>query len=119
MQRIGGTIGFKVGGVAQKAKGEFTYGYGTPKRTGVAGTDGTVHGYTSEAQVPYFEGVITRLPGVNYKEWFMSEGDTVSLELASGETLMLYDAWNASDGTGTTGANEIPVRFEGVKMEQV
>ncbi len=119
MQRIGGTIGFKVDGVVQKAKGEFTYGYGISKRTGVVGTDGKVHGFTEEAQVPFFEGVVTRQQGVNYKQWFQSQGGTVSLELASGVTLMLHDSWNASDGTGTTGANEIPVRFEGVTMEEV
>lgn len=118
-QRIGGILSFKVNGVVQKAKGVFTYSYGTPQRTAVVGSDGTVHGHVEEGQVPYIEGAITRQPGTNYKDFLISDGDTVTLDLPSGETLMLSDAWNASPGTGTTEAGEMPVRYEGKKLEEV
>ena len=56
--RVAGTLFFKVDGTQYKAKGNFEYDLGAPKREAITGPDG-VHGYKEMPKAPYVTGAIT------------------------------------------------------------
>ena len=118
MKRVGGIITFKKDGQQFPAKGEFTYGFGTPKREPVMGADGH-HGFKETPQVAFIEGAITDSYGTDVVGLFNSTGVTALLELANGKTVVLREAYYAGEGTGKTSEGEIAVRFEGEKAEEI
>lgn len=117
-QRRAGTLNLKVNGEIQDAKGSFTYGYGTPKREAIVGSD-RPHGYKETPTVPYVEGAITDRGNLNVKELFNGTDLTITLDLANGKTVVLSEAWFAGDPTVSTEEAEIPVRWEGVDLEEI
>lgn len=117
-QRIGGTISFAVNGTRYDAKGSFSYNLGTPKREGVVGAD-TVHGFKEMPQLPFIEGEITDRADLDLRAFMALQDATVSLELANGKSVVLYEAWNASEGGGSTEEGVIPTRFEGRRAEEL
>ena len=117
--RVGGTIFFRKNGIQYRVKGEWSYNLGVPKRTAVIGEDGSAHGYSEGAQVAFMEGAITDSKAISVEDLVSVDGDTVTLELANGKTILLPDAWYAGEGTGKTREGEIPVRFEAVKGQEV
>lgn len=118
MAKIAGLIFIKVDGVQYRAKGNYTYNLGKPKREGVAGADG-VHGYKETPQIPFIEGEITDSKDLDLSKFLEIDGATVTLELGNGKVILLRDAWNASEGTGNTEEGNISVRFEGMSAEEV
>lgn len=116
--RIGGTISFSVNGTRYDAKGSFTYNLGTPKREAVVGAD-RVHGFTEKPQVPFIEGEITDRPDLDLRAFMAAQDATVSLDLANGKSIVLYEAFNASDGGGSSEEGAIPIRFEGLRAEEL
>lgn len=117
-QRRAGIITVKVDGEIQDAKGAFTCGYGRPKRTAIVGSD-RVHGFTEAPQVPYIEGAITDRGSLDVAALFAGTGKTVTVDFANGKTAVLRDAWFAGDGTVNTEQAEIPVRWEGIDLEEI
>lgn len=115
--RVGGIIDFSVDGRRYKAKGNFTYNIGAPKREGIAGAD-TVHGYKETVQVPFIEGEITDELDLSLEKFVMIKDATVKLELANGKLINLYQAWYAHEGTGESEEGKIPVRFEGMTAKE-
>lgn len=111
-QRRAGTISLKTDGEIQDAKGNFTYGYGYPKREAIPGAD-RIHGYKETPQVAFIEGAITDRGNLDVGKLVSAKDLTVTLDLANGKTLVLRDGWFAGDGTGSTEEAEIPVRWEG------
>lgn len=111
--RVGGIISLQLGGVIVNAKGKFTYNYGVPKRKGVKGSDGRVHGSTEEPQMAFIEGAITDDGSIDTIALANTENETVTLALANGKVCVLRNAFYAGEGTGETEEGEIPVRFEG------
>ena len=111
--RVGGVIFVKVDGGQLRAKGEFEYNLGVPKREAIVGMDGT-HGYKEDPQVSYISGAVTDEPSLDVKALLNTKDATVTLELANGKVIVLKDAWYAEDGAIKTGEGEIPVRFEGL-----
>lgn len=115
--RRAGTIFFKVDGVLQEAKGEFTYHLGTPKRDDIVGAD-SVHGYKETPVAPYIEGAITDRLDLDVKSFAQLDGVTVTLELAVGKTIVLRDAWYSGEAQVKTGEAEIPIKFTGKSAEE-
>lgn len=111
MERVAGIILFKVNGDLHRAKGDFTYNLGIPKREAVVGSDG-VHGFKDVPQVALIEGEITDSLGLDLAALAVAQDATVTLELANGKVISLRDSWFAGDGTGNTGEGNIAVRFE-------
>ena len=109
--RRAGVIFFKVNGNQLDAKGNFTYNLGKGKREAIIGADG-VHGYKETPQTPFIEGEITDRPDLKLADLTSIDNATVTLQLASGKTVVLSDAWYAGEGTGNTEEANIGVRFE-------
>lgn len=109
--RRAGVILLKVGGVQLDAKGNFTYNLGAPKREAIIGADG-VHGYKETPQVPFIEGEITDRRDLSLADLAAIDGETVTLELNNGKTVVLSQAWYAGEGTGNTEEANIAIRFE-------
>lgn len=117
-QRKGGIIQLRVGGEIQQAKGDFTYGFGAPKREAIVGSDG-IHGYKETPQVPFIEGEITDRDTLDVAKLLNMTDVTVSLDLANGKVFFLRNAWHAGDGQVSTGEGNLAIRFEGLTGEEV
>ncbi len=117
-RRIGGTLYGKIDGEMYSLKGGWTYNLGIAKREGIVGAD-TVHGYKETPQIPFVEGAITDGQKLNLEKFLKLEEVTFTLELANGKTILLRDAWNASEGNVTTEEGEIAVKFEGMSAEEI
>lgn len=118
MDRIGGIIKVKVNSVQEKAKGEFTYHLGVPKREVKVGVD-TVHGYVDTPVAPYIEGTLTDRKDLKIIQLMLGDHDTISLQLANGKRITLSDAVFTGEGTGKTGEGEIAVRWDGSSAKEV
>lgn len=118
-KRVGGIITLKVDGSRYSAKGDFTYGLGTPKREPVIGT-GDIAGYKETPQVAFVEGAITDSPDIKTVDIANITNATIVLELANGKSIVLREAYFAGDAQGTTGEGEFAIRFESVsKADEV
>lgn len=115
---VGGTIYIAVNGQNLRAKGNWTYNLGLPKREAIVGADG-VHGYKTMPQVAYIEGTTTDRGDVDLADLVGATDVTVTLDLANGKTIGLFSAWFAGDGTGTTEEGEFNVRFDSSEPAEV
>ncbi len=113
-----GKIFFKVAGVQENAKGNFSYNLGKAKREALVGAD-KVHGYKETPQVAFIEGEITDRSDLDLGKLVELTGTSITLELANGKTFLLRDAWFAGEGTVTTDEATIAVRYEGLSGEEV
>lgn len=109
--RRAGRVYLKVDGTQYDAKGDFSYNLGNDKREAIVGADG-IHGYKETPQVAFIEGAITDAPELDLDKLTQADNITVTLELVTGKTIVLANAWFASEGGVTTGEGEIAVRFE-------
>lgn len=109
--RRAGIIYLKVNGDLKECVGEFTYNLGKPKKSALKGAD-KVHGYGEEVQVAFIEGEIRDSNGLDLGKLCEIDGETVTLELANGKTIVLREAWYAGEGTGKTSDASIGCRFE-------
>lgn len=117
-RRIGGILELKLDGSILQAKGSFTYNLGIPKKEMVVGSD-FVHGFKELPQVPYIEGQITDSDELDLEALRRSRDVTVTLNLANGKIIVIEEAIEASDGSGTTEEGELEVRFEGIRGREV
>lgn len=117
-QRKGGIIQLQINGALYDAKGDFSYGLGTPKRDAVIGSDG-VHGFKETPQVAFIEGEITDRGNLDLRALLETEGATATLSLANGKTIVLRDAWQAGEGAGNTGEGNVAIRLEGMSAQEI
>lgn len=117
-QRRGGIILLKVNGATYRAKGNFTYNIGRPKRDAIIGAD-AVHGFKEVPQVSFIEGEITDGSDIKLEQLVTIENATITIELANSKVIVLRDAWFAGEGTGNTEEGNIAVRFEGADGEEI
>jgi hypothetical protein len=108
---VSGLIFFYVAGKLMRAKGEFSYNIGVPKRSTLLGSDGP-HGAMEEPQVAFIEGAITDYSDLKLKSLVTTIDGDVSLSLANGKTFSLTSAYYTGEGTVKTKEAEIGVRFE-------
>lgn len=111
-QRRAGLITVKVNGVTFDAKGDFTYGYGLPKREAIIGADG-VHGFKEVPQVAFIEGAITDVSTLDVQAVIAGTDQTVTVDFSNGKVISLRNSWFAAEGQGSTAEAEIKVRWEG------
>lgn len=116
--RVGGIIYVKIDGGLIRAKGDFTYNIGEPKRTSVIGAD-SVHGFTEEIQAGMIEGAVTDSGDFSLQNLLRTCDATITLELNNGKTIMLREAWFAGEGNVNTKEGEIEVKFEGIDAEEI
>lgn len=118
MKPRAGKITLKTDGMVLDAKGSFTYNLGRDKLTAIVGAD-RVHGAYSAVQVPFIEGVITDGEDVDLNAILTARDITVTLDLDNGKTIVLRQAWFASEGNVTTEQGEVAVRWEGLSAQEV
>jgi hypothetical protein len=116
--RRAGLLSIKLNGEVLDAVGNFDYSLGTPKREAIVGAD-RVHGFKETQQVPYVEGEITDRSGLDLRALFSTEAATVTLELGSGKTFLLREAWYAGDAKVSSETGAVAVRFEGLSGEEI
>lgn len=117
-QRVGGIIFLKVDGDQRKAKGNFTYNLGVPKRKEVMGAD-AFHGFTETPQPAFIEGELTDEAGLDLAAFLSFTDATVTLELANGKVVVLADAFNASDGDVKTEEGNIAFKAIGKSAQEI
>jgi len=117
--RRAGIVYLRRNGSLLEAKGNFSYGMGTPKREAMTDESGHVIGYKETPTVPFIEGTIIDSRILDVKELYKADDDTYTLELANGKVEVLRNAWYAGDGTGETEEATLQVRWEGKSMEEV
>ncbi|MEL6905734.1 MAG: phage tail tube protein [Planctomycetota bacterium] len=115
---VGGRIVVRVNGSPIRCKGNFTYNLGRPMREAVVGTD-EVHGFKETPQVAFIEGATTDAADLDLEALVTADDLTVTLDLANGKTIALFEAWFAGEGSVTTEEGEVALRFEAVRGEQV
>ena len=116
--RVSGLLYVRVDGIQRNALGNWTYNLGTPRREAVVGAD-RIHGYKEMPQPAFIEGEITDQSDLDLAALQKLDDATVTLELGNGKTIVLRNAWYASEGTvGTENAN-VQVRFEGLSAEEI
>lgn len=118
MERVGGILSLKVNGELYRAKGNFTYNVGKPKKEAVLGEDG-VHGYKEMPQVPFIEGEITDSAEISLESLIATTDATATLELANGKVIVVREAFYAGEGTGNSQEGNIDFRMEGVSGEEI
>lgn len=100
---VGGIGYFKIDGTQYQLRGNFTVRIGGLVKTGVAGADGTVHGYTEQMHVPGFDVEITDSGGMSIQGIQAISASTVTLELRNGKTYVAEGAFQEDtlelDGT--------------------
>jgi hypothetical protein len=117
-QRRGGIIQFQVNGEIYDAKGSFAYNLGRPMREEIIGAD-RPHGFKETPQAPFIEGEITDSASLDLASFVTIEDATVTLALANGKTIALYEAYYAGEGTGNSEEGNIAVRFVGAGAEEI
>lgn len=110
-----GMLIFRVGGRQYSAKGNFTYNLGHPKREPIMGSDGT-HGYKLVPQTARIEGEITDSKDLSLAALLSIDGETATLELANGKTVVLPEAWFAGEGDAQTEEGNIKVLLNSKKQ---
>lgn len=118
MERIGGIINVQIDGVNYRAKGEWSYGLGVPKKEAVVGTDG-VHGFKETPQVAYIEGEVTDSRDLDHIALASIANATVTLQHGNGKVIVIREAWQAGDAIGHTEEGNIDVRFESAGRAEV
>ena len=115
---VGGMLYLEVDGRRIDAKGEFTYGLGRPKRTPIIGSD-SVHGWSTEVQVPYIEGAVTVTRETDEVAICELESATATLQLQNGKVFVLSQACYAGEGAIKTKESEMGLRLEGLRGEVI
>jgi hypothetical protein len=111
-------IQLQANGEVQDAKGSFSYYLGTPKREAIMGSD-AFHGFKETPQVAYIEGEITDRGTLDVKAAATLTDGTINLNLASGKTVVLHDAYAAGEWKAQTDEGNITVRWEGSGAEEI
>jgi hypothetical protein len=116
--RLAGSLFFKIDGTQYRARGNFEFDLGAPKREAIVGADAT-HGYKEMPKVAYITGAITNTPDLDLDALFNLDGVTATLELANGKTVVLENAWYAGDGKVSTEEAEVEIRLEGLSAKEI
>lgn len=116
---IGGYADVRVNDRSLLFRGEMTWNFQVFQKTGFAGRDARVHGYTKAPQVPYIEGEFTYDGTMTTRELEAIEDATVSVTLAHGGQLVLRGAFVAGEITPAGDEGKLKIRFEGEAGEEL
>jgi hypothetical protein len=117
-EQIAGVIKLSIGDTAYKVVGGVRYAIGANKNEVLVGSDG-VHGIKSMPTVPFMELTIRDTSDVSLDELHAVRDQTVTLELASGKTIVLHEAVFTGTGEGNTEDATIAARFEGSRCVEI
>jgi len=112
--RQAGTINFQIDGVLYSARGSFSYMGSTVKREGIVGQDLIPVGYKETGLVPYIEGELNAIQGLNTQNLATIDGATITLELANGTVFTLMNAWCDGELIVETEDGKLKAKFEGL-----
>jgi hypothetical protein len=115
MSRRGGLLQLQINGDVHDAKGNYEINMGKPKKETIVGAD-RVHGYKSMPQAARITGEITDAPTLSLEEIADLKDATIAVQIGTGKTYTMTNAWNVADGTLNTDEGNIPVDIQGVEM---
>ena len=117
-QRFAGIAFLMVNGNQLSLRGNFTVSPSPIERTMIAGQDG-VHGYQELPRVPYIEGDISTVPGLNLTDLDGQTDVTVVAQLANGKQYTLASAACKAGLEANTRDGQARVRWEGLWCEEM
>ena len=118
-QRRAGLIQLQVTGEIMDASGNFDYNLGIPKKEGIVGANGVPLGFKEIGQIPFIEGEIIDRGTLDVAVMLSAVDQTVTLKLANGKSVALYDAYFAGEGTASSEDAKIKVRWEGSSAKEI
>ena len=119
VQRLAGFLQLQTDGEIQDATGNFQYNLGGMKRTAITTADGRTVGFKEEPQTPFIEGEIIDRQTLDVEKLVNGKDLTITVKLANGKTIALYEAFYAHEGTASTEEAKIPVRWEGTAAKEI
>jgi hypothetical protein len=81
--------------------------------------DGRTVGFKHTPQTPFIEGEIIDRRTLDVEGLVNGENLTITLKLANGKLIALYEASYAGEGTASTEDAKIPVRWEGTSCKEI
>ena len=118
-QRRAGFLQLQTNGEVQDARGDFSYNLGAMKREAMQTSDGRTVGYKEMPQTPFIEGEIIDRGSLDLDGLVNGKDLTITLKLANGKLIALYEAFFAGEGTASTEDAKIPVRWEGTSAKEI
>lgn len=98
--------------------GTVTYNLGVNQKEVMVGHSG-IQGYKEKPVIPFVEFEIRDSGDLDTKAFLDLFDVTVTLGLANGKTLVLYNAVQTGSGDGSTEEANIKIRFQGSKMDEI
>jgi hypothetical protein len=117
-QRFAGIAFLMVDGNQLPLRGNFTVSPSAVERTMIAGQDG-VHGFQELPRVPYIEGDISLLPGINLEDLEAQTDVTVVAQLANNKQYTLTGGTCKGGFEGNTRDGQTRVRWEGLFCSEI
>jgi Phage tail tube protein len=117
-QRFAGIAFLVVDGNQIALRGNFTVSPSAVERTMIAGQD-AVHGYQELPRVPYIEGDISMLPGINVEDLLRQTDSTVLAQLANGKQYSLQNATCKGGFDLNTRDGQFRCRWEGIVCHEM
>lgn len=117
-QRFAGIAFLMVDGNQLPLRGNFTVSPAIVERTMIAGQDG-VHGFQELPRVPYIEGDISLLPGINLEDLEVQTDVTVVAQLANGKQYTLQGGTCRAGFEANTRDGQTRVRWEGITCQEI
>jgi len=118
VNRIGGTLSFRVDGNQYEARGAFMVTGMVVKRTGVAGMDG-VHGYIEVPIVPEIKGEISIGNNLSLVQLENITQSTIQIDLANGNSYILTNGWCESGHVIDAHDGKVAVLFQGITLQEI
>lgn len=118
VNRIGGTLSFRVDGNQYEARGNFQVHGMVVKRTGVAGQDG-VHGYIEEPIVPEIRGDISVGNNLSLVQIENITQSTIQVDLANGNSYVLTNGWYEGGSVIDAHDGKVAVIFQGITLQEI
>jgi len=116
--RFAGIAFLSVDGNQYQLRGNFTVSPSPVERTMIAGQDG-VHGYQELPRVPYIEGDLSTVPGLNFEDLLTQVDSTVIAQLANNKQYTLQGATVKGGFELNTRDGQARVRWEGIACLEV
>ena len=117
-QKFAGIATLKVGSAQYQLRGNFTVSPSPVERTMLAGQD-AVHGYQELPRVPFIEGDLSTMPGMQLSELDGQTNVDVHALLANGTAYLLVGATCKAALEANTRDGQVKVRWEGLWCEEV
>lgn len=116
--RIAGVAYFKADGNQFALRGNFTVSPSPLERKMIAGQD-YVHGYSEDPRVPFIEGDVSLVPGMNIEDVDAMINVTITAELANGKVYVLKEGVCKAAHELQSKEGQVRIRFEGTSCDEI